>query len=544
MFQLTDLTIGKRLYLLCGTLTLISIVMAITGQWAATKFERHIATVYNNRVVPAQELAEVRGLLNANRIILLRADSYSTAAAVHQARDSISSNAERISTVLKRYMESQQTPEEKGLVERFATEREAWVAAGIKPSLDALAQGNVVAARNMVLQQSDILDKALSTCSDLIALQVRAAKEEYESSLRTSVLVDWMLWGGSVLGAAIALILAIYITRSITRPVEAIGRALDRLAVERDLTVRLDVRGRDECARMATSFNESLTSLDATVRTIQHHSQELSNSATELAGAARTIREGTEAQSEAASATAASVEELAVSVSHVAENAGLATELASRSNQVASEGTSVVKSASDEMSRIADDVRASSAKAQSLAKRSNDISGIVQVIKDVADQTNLLALNAAIEAARAGEQGRGFAVVADEVRKLAERTSRSAAEITELINVVQSDTRSVVATMDESLGRVETGVQLAQKAAETLEEIRAGATSASNKISEIAMATREQSTSSNDVARHVERIAQMTEENSAAANQSAALSERLKTLSSSLHDAVAAFKTA
>jgi len=544
MLHLNEMAIGKRLYILSGTLLLLFVAMALLAHWALLQSDKHLRTVLDDRVVPIDQLGAIRDALQDNRAILLRSQNFATAKASREASEAIASNAKRATALWDAYMTTYLTPEERILADRFAAERAAWVSAGIKPAVEALAEGDAAGASALLVQHGALLDKVMQTGKELIALQVKVAKEEYAAFHRTSDLTDRLLIGGATLGMCLGLGLAFLITRSIVQPIASLRHALERLATDCDLTTRLPVRGRDECAQMGSAFNSALSTLSTTVQTIQRRSQDLSASANELSGAARTIKDGTQTQSEAASAVAASVQELAVSVSHVAESAGQATDLASESNQAANQGSAVVESASQEMSRIAEDVRASSGKAQSLAQRSNDISGIVQVIKDVADQTNLLALNAAIEAARAGEQGRGFAVVADEVRKLAERTSRSAAEITELINVVQTDTKSVVATMEGSIGRVESGVQLAQQAAQTLAQIRTGTSGTSTKIGEIATATREQSTASNDIARHVERIAQMTEENSAAATQSAALAERLDSLAGALRDAVATFKTA
>jgi methyl-accepting chemotaxis protein len=179
---------------------------------------------------------------------------------------------------------------------------------------------------------------------------------------------------------------------------------------------------------------------------------------------------------------------------------------------------------------------------RSLESRTNEISSIANVIKEIAAQTNLLALNAAIEAARAGEQGRGFAVVADEVRKLAERTSAATEEIGGMIGAIQSDTASAVGAMDQALPQVERGVELAQEAAQSLRDIRDGAGTTLNRIRDVALATREQSAASNAIAQQVESIAQMVEETSASMQQTAESAHNLEQVAQELGALVARFR--
>ena len=339
-------------------------------------------------------------------------------------------------------------------------------------------------------------------------------------------------------------ILSYFLIRRIVVPLQSLSTVLNRMHRDNDLTLRVAAQHNDEYGMAAGALNGLLGGLQQSMEAVKDQAGDLLGSANELAASSGNILAGCRTQSEAASATAAAVQELAVSISHVADSAKATSKLAETATGVSIEGEKVVQAAAAGIGSISNDVNTSSTLAQSLAKRSDDISGIVRVIKEVAEQTNLLALNVAIEAARAGEQGRGFAVVADEVRKLAERTATSTAEITELIGLVHTDTRDVASNMQQYTERVSVGVDLANRAARALTEIREGTEQTQAKVADIAEATNEQSGASNEIARHVERIARMTEENSTAATEAAHLASRLEGFAGNLRAQVERFRTA
>jgi methyl-accepting chemotaxis protein len=202
----------------------------------------------------------------------------------------------------------------------------------------------------------------------------------------------------------------------------------------------------------------------------------------------------------------------------------------------------VVREVADEMHALAEAVTESSRNVEGLGERSREIGGIVHVIRGIADQTNLLALNAAIEAARAGEQGRGFAVVADEVRKLAESTGSATEDISRMIESIQRDTAAAVAAMHASGNRVEQGVGLTTRAAEALARITEGAHNTETRIGDIAHATQEESVAGTEIAHNVERVAQMAEDNKHAAVETAADAHMLKGLAERLSSLVGRFR--
>ncbi|MCX7175908.1 MAG: methyl-accepting chemotaxis protein, partial [Proteobacteria bacterium] len=240
--------------------------------------------------------------------------------------------------------------------------------------------------------------------------------------------------------------------------------------------------------------------------------------------------------------TAAAVEEMTVSIQHLSSSSDDAHKTATEAGTLSIEGEGVVKNAIAEINKIAESFNRSSQLISNLSQQSDQISAIVNVIKEIADQTNLLALNAAIEAARAGEQGRGFAVVADEVRKLAERTSSSTQQIATTIGDIQNGTQNAMQGMTEGSSLVVEGVGMAAKAGDSMSLIQAGSRKVLDAVAEISSALHEQSAASNLIAQNVEKIAQMTEENSASIKEVNQAANHLEELSRKLNSLVGQFK--
>ena len=344
-----------------------------------------------------------------------------------------------------------------------------------------------------------------------------------------------------VLLVAIAL-LGFTIARGVLRqvggePAEAIE--LMTRAASGDLTV--EVRSAAKGSMLA-SMGEMVGAIRTMVSEISHSSTRLAQGAESISSASRAVAIASERQSDATQTMAAAIEEMTVSINHISDSAKDTQENSLTSVSLSEDGCGRVESATLEIREIATRVSDASGRIRKLEERANQISSIAGVIKDIAGQTNLLALNAAIEAARAGEQGRGFAVVADEVRKLAERTSAATIEIEQMIAGIQSDTVQVVGVMDAALPQVAAGVEAAEGAAESLRKIKDGAQTTLERIREVADSTKEQSIASNSIAQKVEEIASMVEETSAAMHSTAETADELEKISSELTRLISRFR--
>ncbi|WP_313306546.1 methyl-accepting chemotaxis protein [Stutzerimonas balearica] len=328
---------------------------------------------------------------------------------------------------------------------------------------------------------------------------------------------------------------------SVMTSVRRLREGSGRLAAG-DLTARIELDTRDELRQVAASFNEMAAAMRGLIGSIRDNSDHVADSARSLVTASGQIHVATQCQSDAASSMAAAVEQMTVGIEHIARNAGEADSLAHRSGELSRQGGEIVAAVVEEIRQIAASVSESAHTVAELGERSGQISAIVQVIGDIAAQTNLLALNAAIEAARAGEQGRGFAVVADEVRKLAERTAQSTREIGEMVAAIQQGTSGAVQGMEQGVIRVNEGVVRAQRAGEAMHGIREAANQVQGTVAEISHALREQSAASAEIAQKVSMIAQMAEENGSAVGSNHQTASRLSDLAGRLLDNVSRFK--
>jgi methyl-accepting chemotaxis protein-2 (aspartate sensor receptor) len=344
-----------------------------------------------------------------------------------------------------------------------------------------------------------------------------------------------------VLTVVLLAILIFYLNRIVIAPLVSLVGSSQRIA-DGDLTVRLDTTRKDEIGLVLHAMQQMAEKLSSIIGGVRSAADTIGEAANEMSIATNEVSTATDQQAQASSASAAALEQVTVSINEVSALAKDTEVSSEKTARLSDESVAAIHAAVDEIESMAGAIRTSSAQVAGLVKRSEEVGGIAGVIREIADQTNLLALNAAIEAARAGEQGRGFAVVADEVRKLAERTTKATHEIAKVIGQIQDETRDTVAGMEAVAPKIQHGLDKVSTVSGMLDTIAAEAAASRTRAMEVANATREQASAANDVAKNVEHVAQMTEETNATMRANVENANRLQEMAQQLRQQVAYFK--
>ena len=345
-----------------------------------------------------------------------------------------------------------------------------------------------------------------------------------------------------VLNAILIFTLSMSLRRMVFKPLDRIRIALQEIASGKaDLTKRLDVGERNEIGDVAHWFNTFVEQLQRIVRHVVESTQGLAEAEKIMSIGIEQSAQRANEQSEIITSMAAAMEQMTVGISHVSDQSSEVRVASEQSSVLARSGSVAVTELISEIRQISESVNHSSETIEELGRESEKISKVANVIKEIADQTNLLALNAAIEAARAGEQGRGFAVVADEVRKLAERTTKSTVEISGIIGVVQGGISEAVSRMHSGVSAVSNGSAHADEAGNAIEELYASSEKVVISVNDISLAISEQSSASTEIAQRVEAIAQLAEESNVAMNRTAESAHTVKSLVGTMKNAVSGF---
>jgi len=427
-------------------------------------------------------------------------------------------------------------------LETARAEYEAYLAHNQEILKLSLANTTNRAAELSATRGRELIKECETQITDIAEHAIANMDKDKAASDRSFTAAIWLMSSLILLAGAASGALAWFIVSGITK---GIGRVVvrARAIAEKDLTGEpMAVKTKDEVGQLTETVNAMSVSLQQIVGEVTQSAQEVASAATEIASNAEELSTGIDEQTTQMAQVASAVEEMSASITEVASKSTDASGSAKQSGEVATEGSEVVGQTVQGMESISEAVSASAVAVESLGKRGQQIGEVIDVINDIADQTNLLALNAAIEAARAGEHGRGFAVVADEVRKLADRTTKATEEIGESIQAIQTETTEAVDRMNTGTQQVQTGVELATRAGNSLNEIVGSAQSVSDMIASIASAAEQQAAASEEISRSIQSVDAITRQSSEASSQSATAATQLSSKAETLQQLVAEFK--
>ncbi|OPY59372.1 MAG: putative methyl-accepting chemotaxis protein YoaH [Pelotomaculum sp. PtaU1.Bin035] len=373
------------------------------------------------------------------------------------------------------------------------------------------------------------IDPITSKISELIDLQLDIAKSEYDKAENVYNTTWRIAIASIILGILLALILAYLIVRSIAEPVNLLQKELNALAEKGgDLTQEINIKSKDEVGLLAGTVNKFLANLRTIMVEVNNNSKCVAETAQQLNLASQQTAAG-------ANETAATMGEISTTVEQVASNAQTISQVSQSVAGHADEGDKGIARVTEQMKNIVNSTKEVTGNIDELNKKIKEINQIVELITNIADQTNLLALNAAIEAARAGEQGLGFAVVAEEVRKLAEQSAIATKDINSLIEAIQYESGTAVKSIAESGKNVEEGTRIVQEVSANFKEIIGAVQGLTEQIQDVATATEQMSSG-------VQNVAASTEEQTAAMEEVSASAESLSKLSDELNTLVGKFK--
>lgn len=389
-------------------------------------------------------------------------------------------------------------------------------------------------------QDFSTLETEMAKLSDAINHEASSLSAISEKAVQSAALTLAIL---GIIAASILMLFALLVIRKTTFPLQHLAKVAYAIESSGNLTLRVNYDRQDEIGRVAMAFDSLMGSMRNIVDAANDSALAVQNTTETLKQRAEQGCQNASLQSEAASGIASAIEQLTVSLAQVSEHASAALVIAEESGQKSAEGAEMAIRTASGMGSIADAVNNAATEISSLEQDAQKISMVVNVIKEIADQTNLLALNAAIEAARAGEQGRGFAVVADEVRKLAERTANSTQEIVAVIGKIQSAIQNAVSRMNTSVQQVGEGKALAQDTGNSVGAIQQGATRTSSMMHEIQTALSEQSSSSMEISRRVEQVAEFNNQSLEAARTTERETQEVIALMNNLQSTLSRFQT-
>ncbi len=542
---LRDAKLSSKLIAAFGLCALITLGVGLLGSRGVSQLSDSLKLVFSNNLVSVSKTAEAK-----SKAIAQLKDLYALIAA-HAEND-----AQGVKDTIRQAMTTNQTDSEKAFAiyrktpladdERAAGDQmeRDWpiYQAQIQKVLTVLDSGNVQGARALM---SGEIQQAYRTVMDELTIMVESNNRQIGEGARDAEEQEQaaitVLYIGIALAFLAALALGLFISRLISRPI-ATAVASAQLIAKGDLTHTIGSAARDETGQLLTALGEMQEGLKATIHQIADASNQLASAAEELNAVTEDGSRGLLRQNDEIQQAATAVTEMTSAVEEVARNAISTSEASKTASSQATDGLVQARNAVDAVNNATVEIQSSTTIVEDLAVQVRDIGKVLDVIRGIAEQTNLLALNAAIEAARAGEQGRGFAVVADEVRALAARTQSSTGEIESMIGAVRSRADQAVAAMGKSQGLVGDTQVLAKATGEALQSIATGIAQINDRNLVIASACEEQAHVAREVDRNLINIQDLSTQTAAGAHQTSASTQDLSRLATSFNDLVSRFR--